>query len=54
MSIATATLIALSTVSYSVDYQDDELGRLVAENGNSGQNVRYAYAAEDRLIQITD
>jgi RHS repeat-associated protein len=54
MSIATATLIALSTVSYSVDYQYDELGRLVAENGNSGQNVRYAYDAEDRLIQITD
>lgn len=54
MSVITLTLMGLNAVTFSVNYDYDELGRLIGERGNNGQNIRYAYDAEGRLIQITD
>ncbi|HEL4290407.1 TPA: RHS repeat protein [Stenotrophomonas maltophilia] len=54
MSVITLTLMGLNAVTFSVNYDYDELGRLIGERGNNGQNIRYAYDAEGRLVQITD
>ncbi|MBD8637644.1 RHS repeat protein [Stenotrophomonas sp. CFBP 13725] len=54
MAAMTLALMGLNSIVFSVNYQYDEMGRLIAETGNSGQNVRYAYDAEDRLTQVTD
>ncbi|WP_225211998.1 RHS repeat-associated core domain-containing protein [Stenotrophomonas lacuserhaii] len=54
MSALTLALMGLNSVVFSANYEYDEMGRLIAERGNSGQNVRYAYDAEGRLTQVTD
>lgn len=54
MSALTLTLIALNAITFSTSYEYDELGRVVAERGNNGRNVRYVYDAEGRVIQTTD
>ncbi|SFR87627.1 YD repeat-containing protein [Stenotrophomonas maltophilia] len=54
MSVITLTLMGLNAVTFSVNYDYDELGRLIGERGNNGQNIRYAYDAEGRLVRITD
>ncbi len=54
MSALLITVMALNTVVVSVDYEYDELGRLIVERGNQGQNVRYGYDMEGRLLQVTD
>ncbi|MCC7633319.1 RHS repeat-associated core domain-containing protein [Stenotrophomonas rhizophila] len=54
MSTLALSLMALNALTFSVSYEYDELGRQIAIKGNNGQNVRYAYDAEDRVTQITD
>ncbi|WP_422507651.1 RHS repeat-associated core domain-containing protein [Stenotrophomonas sp. GZD-301] len=54
MSVLTLTMIGLNAVTFSANYDYDELGRVIAERGNNGQNIRYAYDAEGRTTQITD
>lgn len=54
MSTLALSLMALNALTFSVSYEYDELGRQIAVKGNNGQNVRYAYDAEDRITQITD
>ncbi len=54
MAALTLALMGLNSVVFSANYEYDEMGRLIAERGNGGQNVRYAYDAEDRLTQVTD
>lgn len=54
MSMITLTMMGLNAVTFSVNYDYDELGRVVAERGNNGQNTRYAYDAEGRVTQVTD
>ena len=54
MSAITATLLALDVLTFSVNYQYDELGRQIAVQGSHGQHVRYAYDPEGRVTQITD
>ncbi|WP_409460709.1 RHS repeat-associated core domain-containing protein [Stenotrophomonas maltophilia] len=54
MSSIALALIGLNTVVSAVNYEYDELGRLVAERTDHGRNIRYAYDLEDRLIQTTD
>jgi len=53
MSSLLITLMALNSVVTAVDYDYDGLGRVVAERGSNGQNVRYAYDAEGQLLQVT-
>jgi RHS repeat-associated protein len=54
MSSIALALIGLNTIVSAVNYEYDELGRLVAERTDQGRNIRYAYDLEDRLIQTTD
>jgi YD repeat-containing protein len=54
MSAIALTLLTLNTVIFSATTDYDELGRVIAERGNHGQNVRYAYDDEGRVKSITD
>jgi len=54
MSTLALALMGMNSIVSSINYEYDEMGRLVAEIGNNGQNIRYAYDAEDRLTQVTD
>jgi|GEM_PF-5328230 len=54
MSSIALALMGLNTIVSAVNYEYDELGRLVAESTDQGRNIRYAYDLEDRLTQTTD
>lgn len=54
MSTIALAMMGLNTIVSAVNYDCDELGRLVAERNDQGRNVRYAYDLEDRLVQTTD
>lgn len=54
MSTIALAMMGLNTIVSAVNYDYDELGRLVAERNDQGRNVRYAYDLEDRLVQTTD
>lgn len=54
MSASTALLMALVTPGTSTFIDYDELGRVIAERGNNGQNVRYTYDANGNVATITD
>jgi len=54
MSSIALALMGLNTIVSAVNYEYDELGRLVAESTDQGRNMRYAYDLEDRLTQTTD
>jgi RHS repeat-associated protein len=54
MSTLMITLMGLSNVVATVDYQYDEMNRLIAQRGSNGQHVRYAYDMENRVTQVTD
>lgn len=54
MSTSILTLLALNAVTFSSTIDYDELGRVIAERGNNGQNVRYSYDAEGEVLSVTD
>ena len=54
MSTLMIALMGLNTVVTTVDYQYDEMNRLIAQQGSNGQNVTYAYDMEGRVTQVTD
>lgn len=54
MSATALLLMALVTPSTSTYIDYDELGRVIAERGNDGQNVRYTYDDNGNIETITD